>query len=68
MCRDLATELLSLDLPSEDRAEALFALGYAQEKLGNRGQAIADYRQALSANADHGKSIRGLARLESPTA
>ena len=68
MCRDLATELLALDLPSKDRAEALFALGYAQEKLGNQGQAIAAYRQSLSANADHDKSVRGLARLERPIA
>jgi len=67
-CRDLATELLMLDLPSKERAEALFALGYAQEKLGNEGRAIVAYRESLNANAEHSKSIRSLARLERPRA
>jgi predicted TPR repeat methyltransferase len=63
-CRDLATELLMLDLPADERAEALFALGYAQEKLGNQREAIVAYRRSLRADAEHQKSARSLARLE----
>jgi tetratricopeptide (TPR) repeat protein len=62
-CRDLATELLMLDLPTDERAEALFALGYAQEKLGNEREAIVAYRRSLRADAEHQKSVRSLARL-----
>lgn len=65
VCRDLVAELLTLDLPPIERAEALFALGYAQEKLDNRREAIVAYMQSLETDADNGKSVRGLARLES---
>jgi len=63
-CRDLANELLMLDLPQHERSEALFALGYAQENLGNKHQAIVAYRKALNVEADHEKAARRLARLE----
>jgi hypothetical protein len=64
-CRDLATELLTLDLSQIERAEALFALGYAQEKLGNKREAIVAYKHSLKIDVHNGKSVRGLARLES---
>jgi hypothetical protein len=55
-CRDLANELLTLDLPQNERAEALFALGYAQEKLGNERQAIIAYRESLKSRSRQRKS------------
>ena len=67
-CRDLATELLTLDLPPNERAEALFALGFAQEKLGNAQQAIVAYMQSLKVDAENAKAARRIARLESAAA
>ena len=62
-CRDLATALLSLDQSGEEEAEAFFALGFAQEKLGNKREAELAYWKAIGVNVNHGKSQRSLARL-----
>ena len=59
-CRDLAHELLTYRLRADERAEALYALGFAQEKLENVGQAKRCYTQALKINPHHGKALRRL--------
>ncbi len=62
-CRDIAHELLTKRLRSDERGEALYALGFAQEMLGNLVQAKQCYHDALRTSPDHAKALRRLGRI-----
>lgn len=63
-CRDIATQLLQARLTDGERAEAFFALGHTQEKLGNLDDARSAYRTAIHVDCGHTKATRALERLE----
>ena len=62
-CRDIAHELLTNRLRADERTEALYALGFAQEMLENGEEARQCYNHALQINPHHGKALRRLRRL-----
>jgi len=46
-CRIVATQILRMDMPTGERADALFALGFAEERAGRVGRAKFSYEEAI---------------------
>jgi len=63
-CRDIAHRLLTKDLSEDERSEALFALGFAQEKLENVEEAKHSYKAALGFNPHHEAVLKHLRWLD----
>ena len=64
-CIEIASALYGLCPTEDDAVPALYALGYAHEKLGNVDDATAAYREVLSLQRGH---LKARARLSALTA
>jgi predicted TPR repeat methyltransferase len=62
-CRTVAIQLLRVDMPTGERATALFALGFAEERVGRIERAKFSYEEAIRLNPGHLQATRRLAWL-----
>lgn len=65
-CRDVAAQMRGLERDNAAAAEAVYALGFALEMLGERAQAATQYETAIVIGRDHVKARRRLATLRRP--
>ncbi len=62
-CRELAEKMAGLERDNGAAAEAVYALGFALEMLGERDQARRQYETALIIDRTHLKARRRLALI-----